>query len=115
MTGPFRLFGICMQPSQRHARTHTRGCLCSTQRAEHPAHPHALLLPACPQVDDLAERRVDTWIRDYAGATHLLDVYRQKRVDKRKVFASNYTRLRALDNDPLPAELAALQEAEAVM
>lgn len=40
---------------------------------------------------------MDTWIRDYAGATHLLDVYRQKRVDKRKVFATNYTRLRGLE------------------
>lgn len=48
------------------------------------------------QIDDLYERRVDTWIRDYAGATHVLDVYRQKRVDKRKVFTSNYTRLREL-------------------
>ncbi len=51
-----------------------------------------------PQIDDLHERRVDTWIRDYAGASHLLDVYRQKRVDKRKVFATNYTRLRGLED-----------------
>lgn len=50
------------------------------------------LLP--PQIDDLYERRVDTWIRDFVGATHILDVYRQKRVDKRKVFTSNYTRLK---------------------
>jgi hypothetical protein len=27
----------------------------------------------------------------------VLDVYKQKRVDKRKVFASNYTRLRGLE------------------
>ncbi len=46
------------------------------------------------QVNDLYERRVDTWIRDFSGATHVLDVYRQKRVDKRKVFTSNYTRLK---------------------
>jgi hypothetical protein len=53
--------------------------------------------PLCAaQIDDLNERRVDTWIRDYPGATHILDVYKQKRVDKRKVFASHYTRLRNL-------------------
>lgn len=34
---------------------------------------------------DLGSQRVDTLIRDYAGATHLLDVYSGKRVDKRKV------------------------------
>lgn len=51
------------------------------------------------QIDDLYERRVDTWIRDFAGASHVLDVYRQKRVDKRKVFASNYTHLRGLGGD----------------
>ncbi len=45
---------------------------------------------------------MDTWIRDYAGATHLLDVYRQKRVDKRKVFATNYTRLRGLEMGEAP-------------
>jgi hypothetical protein len=39
------------------------------------------------QIDDLYERRIDTWIRDFVGATHVLDVYRQKRVDKRKVGA----------------------------
>ncbi|CAD7701308.1 unnamed protein product [Ostreobium quekettii] len=47
---------------------------------------------------DLNERRVDTWIRDYPAATHVLDVYTHKRVDKRKVFASNYTRLRLMDD-----------------
>lgn len=51
----------------------------------------------CLQIDDLYEKRVDTWIRDFAGATHVLDVYRQKRVDKRKVFASNYMRLKGLE------------------
>ena len=62
-----------------------------------PVHPSV----ACPaQIDDLYERRVDTWIRDFAGASHVLDVYRQKRVDKRKVFASNYTHLRGLGGDP---------------
>ena len=29
----------------------------------------------------------------------MLDVYRQKRVDKRKVFASNYTQLRGLNSE----------------
>lgn len=65
-----------------------------------PPHPAPLL-----QIDDLYERRVDTWIRDFAGATHVLDVYRQKRVDKRKVFASNYLRLKGLDVEA-PQELA---------
>lgn len=41
------------------------------------------------QIDDLYERRIDTWIRDFVGATHVLDVYRQKRVDKRKVGAGS--------------------------
>lgn len=44
---------------------------------------------------------MDTWIRDFAGATHVLDVYRQKRVDKRKVFASNYMRLRGLEMEAM--------------
>lgn len=47
---------------------------------------------------DLNERRVDTWIRDYPSATHVLDVYTHKRVDKRKVFASHYTRLKLMDD-----------------
>ncbi|CAD7697834.1 unnamed protein product [Ostreobium quekettii] len=48
-------------------------------------------------IKDLNDRRVDTWIRDYPAASHVLDVYTHKRVDKRKVFASNYTRLRLMD------------------
>ncbi|EFJ50616.1 hypothetical protein VOLCADRAFT_116796 [Volvox carteri f. nagariensis] len=75
------------------------GCLVLTCKVG-TAHPKADamgLIHAIIKIDDLHERRVDTWIRDYAGATHLLDVYRQKRVDKRKVFATNYTRLRGLD------------------
>ena len=51
------------------------------------------LLHAILRISDLNERRVDTWIRDFAGATHVLDVYRNKRVDKRKVFASAYQSL----------------------
>jgi hypothetical protein len=41
---------------------------------------------------------VDTWVRDFPGATHALDVYRHKRVDKRKVFHANYTRLRTMQD-----------------
>ncbi|KAJ9522361.1 hypothetical protein QJQ45_008166 [Haematococcus lacustris] len=37
------------------------------------------------QIEDLSIQRVDTWIQEFSGATHVLDVYRQKRVDKRKV------------------------------
>lgn len=54
------------------------------------------ILHAIIKLDDLFDRRVETWIRDFAGATHILDVYKNKRVDKRKVFASSYTRLRAM-------------------
>lgn len=53
------------------------------------------LLP--PQIEDLHHKRVDTWVRDFPGATHALDVYKQKRVDKRKVFHANYTRLRTME------------------
>lgn len=54
------------------------------------------LLHAIIKIEDLSIQRVDTWIQEFSGATHVLDVYRQKRVDKRKVFATNYTRLRHL-------------------
>ncbi|GLC44187.1 hypothetical protein PLESTM_001565000 [Pleodorina starrii] len=75
------------------------GCLVLTCKVStvHPRADAMGLIHAIIKIDDLHERRVDTWIRDYAGATHLLDVYRQKRVDKRKVFATNYTRLRGLE------------------
>jgi hypothetical protein len=75
------------------------GCLVLSCRVPE-SHPNADgdgLLHAIIKLDDLFERRVETWIRDFAGATHILDVYRNKRVDKRKVFTSNYTRLRAMD------------------
>jgi hypothetical protein len=75
------------------------GCLVLSCRVLE-SHPNADgdgLLHAIIKLDDLFERRVETWIRDFAGATHILDVYRNKRVDKRKVFTSNYTRLRAMD------------------
>lgn len=69
---------------------------CTCNLLTRPMAMHACGCGPAVQIDDLYERRVDTWIRDYAGATHVLDVYRQKRVDKRKVFTSNYTRLREL-------------------
>lgn len=68
-------------------------CLCTYPRV-------CPCMHVCVQISDLHERRVDTWIRDFAGATHVLDVYRHKRVDKRKVFTSNYTRLKGLDAQP---------------
>jgi hypothetical protein len=74
------------------------GCLVLSTKA--PGHPNGDadgLVHAIIRIEDLFERRVDTWIRDFPGATHVLDVYNNKRVDKRKVFASSYTRLRALD------------------
>lgn len=56
------------------------------------------LLQAVVQADDLMERRVETWLRDLQAATHLLDVYRNKRVDKRVLLGLNkFTRLRAMD------------------
>ncbi|KAJ9518665.1 hypothetical protein QJQ45_018756, partial [Haematococcus lacustris] len=54
------------------------------------------LLHAIIKIEDLSERRLDSWIQSFPGATHVLDVYRQKRIDKRKVFSTSYTRLRAL-------------------
>ena len=63
-----------------------------------------LLSPPLPSPPSLPQ---DTWIRDFTGATHVLDVYRQKRVDKRKVFASNYTQLRGLNNEVVDAAAAA--------
>jgi len=80
------------------------GCLvlsCKTV-AGHPKAEADDLIHAIINIDDLHERRVDTWIRDFAGATHVLDVYRHRRVDKRKVFTSNYTRLKGLDSAPPP-------------
>jgi hypothetical protein len=64
------------------------GCLVLTCKA--PGHPNADgdgLVHAIIRIEDLFERRVDTWIRDFPGATHVLDVYKGKRVDKRKVRA----------------------------
>ena len=49
-------------------------------------------------MDDLQERRVDTWIRDFPSASHVLDVYTQKRVDKRKVFHTMYMRMKHMED-----------------
>mmetsp|Transcript_19110 Transcript_19110/g.49641 ORF Transcript_19110/g.49641 Transcript_19110/m.49641 type:complete len:957 (-) Transcript_19110:1046-3916(-) len=85
------------------------GCLVLSCKMAGPEHDNRAdmdgLVHAIIHVNDLYERRVDTWIRDFSGATHVLDVYRQKRVDKRKVFTSNYTRLKgsAQMQQPVPA------------
>lgn len=54
------------------------------------------LIHAIIQVEDLQSRRLSTWLRDFVGATHILDVDTRQRVDKRKVFSSPYVRLKAL-------------------
>jgi len=60
------------------------------------------LLHAVVKMDDLMERRVETWLRDLQSATHVLDVYRNKLVDKHTLLGMNkFTRLRAMD--PLDA------------
>eukprot|EP00210_Caulerpa_lentillifera_P008045 g7682.t1 len=50
------------------------------------------------RIDDLQMRKLDTWIRDFPAALHVLDIYTQKRVDKRKVFHSNYHRMKHLEH-----------------
>lgn len=50
------------------------------------------------RIDDLQVRKLDTWIRDFPSALHVLDIYTQKRVDKRKVFHSNYHRMKHLED-----------------
>lgn len=60
------------------------------------------LLQAVVQIDDLLERRLETWLRDLQDVTHVLDVYRNKLQDKRVLLGlNNFTRLRAMD--PLDA------------
>jgi hypothetical protein len=60
------------------------------------------LLQAVINIEDLMERRVETWLRDVQGATHVLDVYRNKRTDKGSLLGlDRFTRLRAMD--PLDA------------
>jgi hypothetical protein len=63
--------------------------------------PDGMLL-AVLSVDDLQQRRLETWLRDLGAATHVLDVYRNRRTDKRVVLGSHkFTRLRVMD--PLDA------------
>ena len=55
---------------------------------------HVVLPP-----EDLAERRLEAWLRDYSSASHVLDVYSAARVEKRRLLASPYVRLRAMKPD----------------
>ena len=60
------------------------------------------LLQAAVKTEDLMERRVETWLRDMEAATHVLDAYRNRLVDKRVLLGlDKFTRLRAMD--PLAA------------
>jgi hypothetical protein len=60
------------------------------------------LLQAVVKTEDLMERRVETWLRDMQAATHVLDVYRNRLLDKQALLGLNkFTRLRAMD--PLDA------------
>ncbi|KAI8474663.1 MAG: hypothetical protein J3K34DRAFT_366046, partial [Monoraphidium minutum] len=74
------------------------GCLVLTLKA--PGHRSADddgLVHALLRAEDLAERRVEAWIRDFPGASHVLDVYKGSRVDKRKVFAPKPSHVSARD------------------
>ena len=51
------------------------------------------LLHGVLNVTDLAEKSVETWINEFSGATHLCDIYANRRVDKRKAFPSQYKSL----------------------
>jgi hypothetical protein len=44
----------------------------------------------------LRQRRADWWLRSLPGATHVLDVYTNSRVDKRRVLESDYVRVAAV-------------------
>jgi hypothetical protein len=60
------------------------------------------ILQAVVKTEDLLQRRLETWLRDLAGGTHVLDVYRNQLADKRVLLGlNNFTRLRAMD--PLDA------------
>lgn len=59
------------------------------------------LLQGAVSLEQLAERRLEAWLRDLSDATHVLDVYTNRRVDKRRVCSSSVARLRAMD--PLDA------------
>eukprot|EP00983_Pelagomonas_calceolata_P055961 1144388-Pelagomonas_calceolata.AAC.6 len=55
-------------------------CFCPLLQAGPDGIVHVLMT-----AQDLHMRRADTVVRDLPGATHLLDLYSCKRVDKRKV------------------------------
>jgi hypothetical protein len=72
------------------------------QRAADAASGDDGMLQAVVNSEDVSERRVETWLRDLQGATHVLDVYRNKRTDKSSLLGlDRFTRLRAMD--PLAA------------
>lgn len=69
---------------------------CKVQPTMAKADPDGLVHIAISK-EDLQMRKLDTWIRDLPAALHVLDIYTQKRVDKRKVFHSNYHRMRQFE------------------
>ena len=44
----------------------------------------------------LSSSRVDRYILEYPGVTHLLDVYSGRRIDKRSIFKSPYSGISTL-------------------
>jgi hypothetical protein len=85
---------LSLRTGPSHPQADAQGCL------------HAIIKAA-----DLWERRLEAWLRDMPGATHVLDVAKGRRVDKRRVFASSHVRLAMLDT--VPAVEEAGQEATA--
>eukprot|EP00200_Dunaliella_tertiolecta_P000811 CAMPEP_0202364026 /NCGR_PEP_ID=MMETSP1126-20121109/15584_1 /ASSEMBLY_ACC=CAM_ASM_000457 /TAXON_ID=3047 /ORGANISM="Dunaliella tertiolecta, Strain CCMP1320" /LENGTH=1053 /DNA_ID=CAMNT_0048958557 /DNA_START=303 /DNA_END=3464 /DNA_ORIENTATION=+ len=71
--------------------------------ADHPQAGPDGIVHVLMTAQDLHMRRADTVVRDLPGATHLLDLYSCKRVDKRKIFATNYTHLKKLEHVAEPA------------
>ena len=62
-------------------------------------------------VSDLREQRIETVILRVPYASHVLDVYTNRREDKRTLLQSGYTRVNRLFH---PAEMAAHEAAAAV-
>jgi len=58
--------------------------------------PDGDLFHATINVDDLQSRSVDALILGLPHASHVLDVYANRRVDKRHILASGYMRVRNL-------------------
>lgn len=71
---------LSLRAAPGHPQADAQGCM------------HAIIKGA-----DLWERRLEAWLRDMPGATHVLDVAKGRRVDKRRVFVSNHVRLAMLD------------------